>query len=139
MTGGRRRGRRRHLGVLVTTLAGASVLAAGTAGAGLADPSPVPHGRAVRSGPATAGRGHLQGRHSGTGRKGRHQRPRTVVRCQSDDTDQVDEIDDDTEEPRHHVVPGGTVAPSGSCSGVGEALGIADILAGDRPRGPRVR
>lgn len=132
-------GRRRNLGVLLTTLAGASVLAAGTACPGLADPLPGPHVRAAQTGPATTGRAHLQARHPGTGRKARHHRPRTVLRCQSDDTDQIDEIDDDSEEPRHYAAPGGTVASPGSCLGAGQALGIAGILAGDRPRGRRVR
>jgi hypothetical protein len=119
----------------LATIAGASVVAAGalagTGGAALADPLPRPPGRAQakRPAPAQAGQpahpaGKGPARHAGR----HHHRPRTVVRCQNDDTDQLDEIDDDGDEPRHYVAPGST-APSGGCAQ--DALNLAGLLAGD--------
>lgn len=64
-----------------------------------------------------------------------HPRPRTVVRCQNDDTDQIDEFGDDGDEPRHSFTP--TESAGGRCTG--DALGIARVLAGQhaRPRATR--
>jgi hypothetical protein len=114
------RGRRNRV-----VLAGVTVVAAalaGTAGVAVADPLPKPN--------AHTGKGNTATRH-GVARKGHHHvRPRTVVRCQNDDTEQIDEFDSDGGEPLHTVSPG-TVAPAGSgCPGAQDALGIADILAG---------
>jgi hypothetical protein len=52
------------------------------------------------------------------------------VRCQNDGTDQIDEIDNDGDEPRHIVSPD-PVAPTGSCPGFKNALGMAGLLGGD--------
>lgn len=113
-------------GVVVATLAGACVLAAGAEGTALADPAPSPaHARQARAVKAHADRA----RHV---RRARH-RPRTVVRCQSEGTDQIDEIDDESDEPRHYVSPDDP-APAGSCPGLQEALGIANILGGGARR-----
>ena len=107
-------------------LAIAAAALAGTAGVAAADPRPRPSAHGV------AGKGNAATRH-GVGRKGRHHlRPRTVVRCQNDDTEQLDEFDNDSDEPLHIVSPG-TAAPAGErCPGIRDALGIADILAGGR-------
>jgi hypothetical protein len=119
--------------VIVTALAGASVLAAGAAngadgakaeGVALAGPSPRPYPSHARA--ASAVKGRVQGKHPH--RVHRH-RPRTVVRCQSDGTDQVDEIENDGEEPRHYVSPG-SPAPAAGCPSVQQALGIANLLDG---------
>jgi hypothetical protein len=100
-------------------IASAGAFLAGTASVAVADPAPVSRHPAV-------GRGHVAlGRHAH--RPGRH-RPRAVVRCQNDETDQTDDIDSDDIEPRHVVTPG---AADGTCSR--DALNIAGILAGDRP------
>jgi hypothetical protein len=56
------------------------------------------------------------------------------MRCQRDDTDEIDEIDDDGDEPRHYVAPGTATAPAGNCLGADQALGLANLLGGDRPR-----
>jgi hypothetical protein len=61
-----------------------------------------------------------------------HPRPRAVVRCQNDETDQIDEFGDDVDEPRHSFTP---TESAGRCSG--DALGIARVLAGEHAR-PRV-
>jgi hypothetical protein len=115
------------------TIAAAALAATGTAAlagtesVAAADPLPRPnaHARGV------AGKGHGSTRH-GAGRKGHHHiRPRTVVRCQNDDTDQIDEIDNDGGEPQHIVSPGGAAPGGGHCAGVRDALGIAGLLAGD--------
>jgi hypothetical protein len=68
-------------------------------------------------------------------KKGRHhhQQPRTVVRCQNDDTDQLDEFDGEGE-PVHIVSPGGAAPAGGNCPGAQDALGIAGILSGDHHR-----
>jgi hypothetical protein len=117
--------------VLVATLAGASVLAAGAPGTALADPAPSPaHTRQARVVKAHADRA----RHV---RRARH-RPRTVVRCQSEGTDQIDEIDDESDEPRHYVSPD-TPAPAGTCPGLQEALGIANVLGGGARRARTAR
>ena len=121
----------------LATIAGASVVAAGalagTGGAVLADPLPKPPGRAqakpaapaqVKQPVHAAGKGRGPARHPGR----RHHRPRTVVRCQNDDTDQLDEIDNDGDEPRHYVSPEST-APGGGCAQ--DALNLAGLLAGD--------
>lgn len=117
--------------VLVATLAGASVLAAGAEGTALAGPAPSPaHAKEARAVKAHGGRA----RHV---RRARH-RPRTVVRCQSDGTDRVEEIDDESDEPRHYVSPESD-APAGTCPGLRDALGIANILGegGGRTRPAR--
>jgi hypothetical protein len=103
---------------------------AGTAGVAVADPLPKPGAHGV------AGKGNAATKH-GVVRKGHHHvRPRTVVRCQNDDTDQLDEFDSDSDEPLHVVSPGATVPAGGQCPGVQDALGIADILGGGhRTRG----
>ncbi len=96
---------------------------AGTGSVALADLGPEP---AV---PASA---HV--RHPGTVRKAghRHLRARTVVRCQSDGTDQIEDFDDEGLEPRHIV---GETTPTGRCADVLGALGIAGVL----PREHRTR
>jgi len=95
----------------------AMAVMAGTAVAG-----PAPRPPAQKPKPA----GHAKAGHH-------HSRPRTVVRCQNDDTDQLDEFGDDGEEPRHVLTPAQT-GTAGRCAG--DALDIARILAGDhvRPR-----
>jgi hypothetical protein len=55
------------------------------------------------------------------------------VRCQNDETDQIDEFDDEDGEPRHIVMPGA----AGHCVGSREALQIAGLLGGDRPTASR--
>jgi hypothetical protein len=101
----------------------AGAVLAGTASVAAADPAPVPVTRH-----SVAGKGH-PGRARHARRPGHHRAwPRTVVRCQNDDTEQTDDIDGDGIEPRHVVTPG---AADGACSR--DALNIADILAGDRP------
>lgn len=118
----------RNRGALLrlATFSGASVVAAGAlagmGGAALADPLPKPPGRAQAAQHVTA-KGHTR-----TGRKAGRHRPRTVVRCQNDDTDQTDEIDTDGDEPRHFVSPDVT-APAAGCSR--DALNLAGLLAGD--------
>jgi hypothetical protein len=130
------RGTRSRGGVLrLVTFAGASVVAAGalagTGGAVLAGPLPKPPGQAqaVRSEHA-AGKGRAQARHGGHAAGRRHARPRTVVRCQNDDTDQTDEFDTDSDSdtPSHFVSPDST-APAGRCSR--DALALAGLLSGD--------
>ncbi|HZE30131.1 MAG TPA: hypothetical protein VE198_01690 [Actinoallomurus sp.] len=97
---------------------------AGTAGVAAADPPPKPSAHGV------AGKGNAATRH-GVGRNGhRHLRPRTVVRCQNDDTEQLDEFDSDNDEPLHIVSPDTAAPAGGRCPGIRDALGIADILAG---------
>jgi hypothetical protein len=118
------RGRRTK--VVLTVVAAAL---AGTAGVAVADPVPRPHG--------VAGKGNAATWHA-VGRRGHHHvRPRTVVRCQNDDTEQIDEFDNDGGEPLHHVSPG-TEAAGGRCPGAQDALGIADILAGGHRTRARV-
>jgi hypothetical protein len=104
-------------GVIVAALAGASVLAAGVEGTALADPPPSP--------------AHAK-------RKVWRHPPRTVVRCQSDGTDQINEIDDDSDEPRHYVSPDDPT-PAGRCPDIRQALGIADLLDGGAARSTRPR
>lgn len=135
MSGTRSRGAMLRL----VTFAGASVVAAGalagTGGAALADPLPGPQGQA-QAGQHGASKGRTQPGHI---RKvgHHHSRPRTVVRCQNDDTDQSDDIDSDDDEPRHYISPGST-APAGGCAK--DALNLAGMLAGDRTRAdPPVR
>ena len=81
---------------------------------------------------------HAQVAHPG-GRQARHHvRPRAVVRCQSDGTNEVDEFDDQDGLPQYTFSPGGSpAAQAGECSG--RALDIARILAGDRPTPRRTR
>ena len=52
------------------------------------------------------------------------------MRCQDDDTEQIDEFDDDGDEPLHTVSPGATEPAGGRCPGLQDALGLAGILAG---------
>lgn len=121
------RGRRSKM-----VLAIAAVALAGTAGVAVADPQPRPSAHGV------AGKGNTATRH-GVGRRGHHHvRPRTVVRCQNDDTEQIDEFDNDGGEPLHIVPPGTAEAAGGSCPGAQDALGIADILAGGHRTRARV-
>jgi hypothetical protein len=104
---------------------------AGTAGAAVADPPPRPSAHGV------AEKGNAATRH-GVGRRGHHHvRPRTVVRCQNDDTEQIDEFDDDGE-PLHVVSPGTAEAAGGRCPGARDALGIAGMLAGGHRTRARV-
>lgn len=111
--------------IVVATLAGASVLAAGAQGTALADPVPSPaHAKEAKA----AAKARDQARKARHVRRVHH-RPRNVVRCQSDGSDQVDEIDDESDEPRHYVSPD-SPAPAGTCPGLQEALGIANILGG---------
>jgi hypothetical protein len=121
------RGRRSRVVLAVVAAA-----LAGTAGVAVADPLPRPGAHGV------AGKGNAATKH-GVVRKGHHHvRPRTVVRCQNDDTDQLDEFDSDSDsdEPLHVVSPGTAAPAGGQCPGVQDALGIADILAGGhRTRG----
>jgi hypothetical protein len=58
------------------------------------------------------------------------------VRCQNDETDQIDEFDDEATEPRHIVIPDRPGA-AGHCVGSREALQIAGLLGGDRPTASR--
>ena len=105
---------------------------AGTAGVAVADPPPRPGAHGV------AGKGNAATHHA-VGRRGHHHvRPRTVVRCQNDDTEQIDEFDDDGGEPLHIVSPGTAEAAGGRCPGAQDALGIADILAGGHRTRARV-
>ena len=81
----------------------------GPAGVAVADPPPKPgaHGPAAKGNTAT---GH------GVARKGHHHvRPRTVVRCQNDDTEQIDEFDSEDDEPLHTVSPGTPEPAGGRC------------------------
>jgi hypothetical protein len=99
------------LGVVSLALAGASGEAAG------ADPVPRP--------PRQPAAHHAQVK------RPHHVRPRTVVRCQSDGDDQVEEFDDQDDLPQYTFSPGAVpAARSGECSG--RALDIARVLAGDR-------
>jgi hypothetical protein len=110
-------------GVLAAVVGGAVAVSAGAAVAG-----PVPRPPAARQAAA-----HKQ---AGRGEHVHHRpRPRTVLRCQSDDTDQIDEFGDDGDEPRHSFTP--TEPGGGRCSG--DALGIARILAGEHPRSRAAR
>jgi hypothetical protein len=123
------RGRRNRAGRLVAIVA---VALACTAGAAVADPVPRPSAHGV------AGKGNGATRH-GVVRKGHHHlRPRTVVRCQNDDTEQIDEFDNDGGEPVHIVSPGAAEAAGGRCPGAQDALGIADLLAGGHRARARV-
>lgn len=83
-----------------------------------ADPPPRPPGRAqVAHHPAARHPGHLG--HSaahGRTRPAHHRPPRTVARCQHDETDQVEEINDDDDLPEHTMAPGAPV-PAGICGG----------------------
>jgi hypothetical protein len=73
------------------------------------------------------------GHSAGHGRGRAHHRPRAVVRCQNDETDQVDEFDSDDDEPRHVIGPG-RPAPYGHCPGYRDALALAGLLGtGGRP------
>lgn len=107
-----------RLGTMVFVGAAAMAISAGAAVAG---PAPGP--------PA-----QKQAGHTGHIRTVHHPRPRTVARCQSDDTDQIDEFGDDGDEPRHSFTP---TESAGRCSE--DALGIARVLAGEhaRPRAAR--
>jgi hypothetical protein len=125
--------RSRGVVLRLVTFAGASVVAAGalagTGGAVLAGPLPKPPGQAQAGQPRhVASRSQAQPRHGGHAAGRRHVRPRTVVRCQNDDTDQTDEIDSDSDGPSHFVSPDIT-APAGRCSR--DALDLAGLLAGD--------
>jgi hypothetical protein len=124
------RGRRNRVVLAGVTIVAAAL--AGTAGVAVADPLPRPNAHGA------AGKGNAATRHA-VGRRGHHHvRPRTVVRCQNDDTEQIDEFDSDGGEPLHTVSPG-TVAPAGSaCPGAQDALGIADMLAGGHRTRARV-
>jgi hypothetical protein len=57
------------------------------------------------------------------------------MRCQNDDTDQIDDFGDDGDEPRHSFTPAGSAG--GRCTG--DALGIARVLAGEHPRSRAAR
>ena len=103
-----------RLGTMVCVGAAAMAM---TAGAAVAGPVPRP--------PAQKQAGHTG--HTRTA----HHRPHTVVRCQNDDTEQIDEFGDDGDEPQHSFTPI-QAAPGGRCSR--DALGIARTLAGDRAR-----
>jgi hypothetical protein len=97
---------------------------AGTAGVAAADPPPKPRAHGA------AGKGNAATRH-GVGHKGHHHvRPRAVVRCQNDDTEQIDEFDNDGDEPPHTVSPSAVEPAGGRCPGLQDALGLAGILAG---------
>jgi hypothetical protein len=96
----------------------------GTASAAVAGPLPRPPRTAAGAARRPAGH-HRRGRNA-------YPRPRTVVRCQNDDSEQIDEIDNDGIAPSHVITPAGG-APAGSCAGAEDALGIARALAGDRP------
>lgn len=122
--------------VIVAALAGASVLAAGAEGTALADPVPRPVLKPLppRAQAGSAAKAHVQdGQHP---RRVRHHRPRTVVRCQSDGTEQIDEIDSDDDGPRHYVSPDAP-GPAGNCPGARQALAIADLLDGGTRRAVR--
>ncbi|GAB2828616.1 hypothetical protein GCM10027176_36000 [Actinoallomurus bryophytorum] len=109
------------MGRLVAIVA---VALAGTAGAAFADPLPRPGGHGV------AGKGNTATRHGVVHKGHHHLRPHTVVRCQNDDTEQIDDFDSDGGEPVHIVSPGAAEAAGGGCPGAQDALGIADVLAG---------
>jgi hypothetical protein len=108
---------RNTAGVLATIVCGAMAATAVSTGTAVAGPVPRPPSARQAAAPRPAGH------HGAT----RHH-PRTVMRCQSDDTDQIEEFGDD-DEPRDSFTP---AEASGRCSG--DALGIARILAGDHPR-----
>ncbi|MDN3359234.1 hypothetical protein [Actinomadura sp. DC4] len=111
------RSRRDTTGIsrLVTVVGFSAAVVAGSAGAAVAAPVPRPVA------PKPVAQRHVKAGHH-------HPRLHTIVRCQNDDTEQIDEFGDEGEEPRHTLTPAG--APG--CSRA--ALDIARILAGDRAR-----
>jgi hypothetical protein len=129
-------GRRNNTGAvrLVTMACLGTAAMSVMAGTAVAGPAPRP--------PAPKAAGHAKAGHAkaGPAKAGHHHsRPQTVVRCQNDDTDQLDEFGDDDEEPRHVLTPI-QAGPAGRCAG--DALDIARVLAGDRARprtAPHVR
>jgi hypothetical protein len=130
MTGHRRNATARHVLWLVTAVCAGMVALCAPAGRAATGPAPQPDGR-----PRTQ-QDHATGRagHGGGRRPGHH--PRSVVRCQNDETDQLDEFDDEDGEPRH-IVPPSRPDATGHCVGSREALQIAGLLGGARPAGPR--
>jgi hypothetical protein len=131
MTGRKRDARARHVLWLVTAVSAGMVALCPSAGRAGTGPSPQPGGRPRTQQDHTSGRaGH------GGGRKTGHHHPRSVVRCQNDETDQLDEFDDEDGEPRHVVAPSRPDA-AGHCVGSREALQIAGLLGGARRAAPR--
>lgn len=115
-------GRRSKAGVLAAIVCGSVAVSAGAAAA-----APAPRPPAARQ---------RQAGHPGhVGAVRHHPRPRTVMRCQNDDTDQIDDFGDDGDEPRHSFTPAGSAG--GRCTG--DALGIARVLAGEHPRSRAAR
>src|SRR3569833_2478035 len=136
------RGRRDETVRLMAVLGAGIATMGALAGTAVAAPVPKPPAQQV-AGPrppapqqaATGHSGHAAGR-----AKAGHPRPRTVVRCQNDETDQIDEFDTDRDEPRHIVTPAGNTQ-AGHCAGSRDAIEIARILAGEhraRPRAARL-
>ncbi|MCW2862205.1 MAG: hypothetical protein JWP48_3913 [Actinoallomurus sp.] len=131
MTGRKRNARARHVLWLVTAVCAGMVALCAPAGRADTGPSPQPGGRSRTQQDHTTGRAG-----QGGGRRTGHHRPRSVVRCQNDETDQLDEFDDEDGEPRHSVAPSRPDA-AGHCVGSREALQIAGLLGGARPAAPR--
>jgi hypothetical protein len=143
MTGRKRDATARQVLWLVTVVCAGMVALCAPASRAAAGPSPQPAGRPhAEQQDHTTGKGRLstghagRAEHAGGGRTGRHHpRPHSVVRCQNDETDQVDEFDNEDGEPRHIVAPSRPDA-AGHCIGSREALAIAGLLGGDRPAAP---